>query len=42
MPSSPAAARRPRHPNAGWVAGSLVILGVLAAGAYLWFSYHPW
>ena len=27
--------------NAGWIAGGLVILAVLAFGAVLWFMYHP-
>jgi hypothetical protein len=34
-------AERPYHPNAGWIAGLLVILAVLSVGAFLWFSYHP-
>lgn len=25
----------------GWVAGALVIVGVLAVGAAFWFRYHP-
>ena len=41
-PNPRAPARRPRNPNAGWIAGFLVILGVLGVGAWLWFSYHPW
>jgi hypothetical protein len=27
--------------NAGWIAGALVIVGVLAFGAAVWFTYHP-
>jgi hypothetical protein len=30
-----------RSANAGWIAGALVILGVFAVGAVLWFKYHP-
>jgi len=26
---------------AGWIAGTIVIVGVLGAGAVLWFMYHP-
>jgi hypothetical protein len=27
--------------NAGWIAGFLMIAGVLVFGAILWFTYHP-
>jgi hypothetical protein len=27
--------------NAGWIAGALVIVAVLAVGAVFWFKYHP-
>jgi hypothetical protein len=27
--------------NAGWIAGAIVIAGVLAVGAAFWFMYHP-
>jgi hypothetical protein len=27
--------------NAGWIGGLLVVLAVGAAGALLWFHYHP-
>ena len=27
--------------NIGWVAGFVIILGVLAVGAALWFTHHP-
>ena len=27
--------------NAGWIAGLLIILAVLAVGGALWFTYHP-
>ncbi len=30
-----------RSAYTGWIAGSLVILAVLAIGAGLWFHYHP-
>jgi hypothetical protein len=30
-----------RGAYAGWIAGGLVILAVLAIGAGLWFHYHP-
>jgi hypothetical protein len=30
-----------RSANSGWIAGALVILGVMLVGAYLWFRYHP-
>jgi hypothetical protein len=26
---------------AGWIAGALAIVGVLAVGAGVWFSVHP-
>ncbi len=26
---------------AGWLAGLLVIVAILAVGAYLWFTHHP-
>jgi hypothetical protein len=39
--ASQSRAERPYHPNAGWIAGFLVILAVLGAGAVLWFTYHP-
>jgi hypothetical protein len=38
---APPAFESGRSANAGWTAGALVILGVLAVGAYLWFKYHP-
>ncbi len=28
-------------PYTGWIAGALAILAILAAGAVLWFMYHP-
>ena len=30
-----------RNPYAGWLAGVLVILAVLAVGTGFWFFYHP-
>jgi hypothetical protein len=27
--------------NAGWIAGVIVILAVLAIGGALWFTFHP-
>jgi hypothetical protein len=27
--------------NAGWIAGLLVIVAILAVGATFWFMYHP-
>ena len=27
--------------HAGWIAGALVIFGVLLFGAFVWFTYHP-
>lgn len=33
----------PEEPsNIGWIAGFVIILGVLAVGAALWFKFHPW
>ena len=26
---------------AGWIAGAIVILGVMVFGAVVWFTYHP-
>ena len=39
--SSPAAYDDGRASYAGWIAGAIVTLGVLAVGAALWFTYHP-
>jgi hypothetical protein len=25
----------------GWAAAGLIVLAVIAVGAYLWFHYHP-
>lgn len=34
--------REPEGPsNIGWISGFIIILGVLAVGAVLWFSHHP-
>jgi len=30
-----------RSSNAGWIAGLLVIIAVLAVGGAFWFTYHP-
>lgn len=30
-----------RGANVGWAAGALVIVAVMAVGAYFWFSHHP-
>ncbi len=38
LPTTPEAHRL--H-NAGWIAGALVIIGILAIGAALWLHYHP-
>jgi hypothetical protein len=40
---SMAAALEEDHTGAyvGWIAGLLIILAVLGAGAFLWFHYHP-
>lgn len=37
-----ASAEREPNPYAGWIAGGLIILAILAVGATLWFSHHPW
>ncbi|HYA58674.1 MAG TPA: hypothetical protein VEH57_09505 [Thermoplasmata archaeon] len=26
---------------AGWIAGTLAIIAIMAVGAGLWFSFHP-
>ncbi len=26
---------------AGWLAGLLIIVGVMAVGAFFWFTHHP-
>ncbi|MGP8071841.1 MAG: hypothetical protein ACLPZM_01760 [Thermoplasmata archaeon] len=41
MPPPDSSPQRDTNPYAGWIAASLVIVGVLAVGAVLWFSYHP-
>jgi len=39
--SSPPAFENDRSANAGWIAGALVIVAIMATGAVLWFKYHP-
>jgi len=41
MASPDPAVREAGNPNAGWIAGALAILAILAAGAALWFHFHP-
>ncbi len=41
MPATSTASGTDRNDTAGWLAGFLVILAVLAVGAVLWFTHHP-
>ncbi len=30
-----------RNPYAGWIAGLLGVVAILAIGGVLWFTFHP-
>jgi len=30
-----------RNPYAGWIAGLIGVVAILAIGGVLWFTYHP-
>lgn len=41
MPREPTRPASALSVHAGWIAGAIVVLGVLAFGAVVWFTYHP-
>lgn len=41
MPESSGRHQSALSQHAGWIAGGLVILGVLVFGAIVWLTYHP-
>ncbi|HYA10553.1 MAG TPA: hypothetical protein VEH10_02630 [Thermoplasmata archaeon] len=41
MPARSGPATNALSVHAGWIAGGLVVLGVLLFGAFVWFTYHP-
>jgi hypothetical protein len=41
MPTTPVRPASAANLYAGWIAGGLVVLGVLLIGAFFWFSHHP-
>ena len=41
VPEPGATGGSPWSRYAGWIAGMIVVVGVMAFGAVTWFTYHP-